>query len=129
MTIFGDGRQTVDLTHVSDVVRACRLATSAPVAAGACRVYNVGSAAESRVRDVARWLGEVLPSLEVVSVPPRWSAPGRQFADIGRATSELAYSPAVAPEAGVKALLRERLDQAGDVPAQAGAPAAGARVR
>jgi nucleoside-diphosphate-sugar epimerase len=112
VTVFGDGEQTVDLTHVSDVVAACTLAASAPIPAGACRAYNVGSGVETRVRDVARWMRDVIPSLEIVSVPPGWRAPGRQHADIRRARAELGYSPRVAPEAGVKALLRERLDRA-----------------
>jgi UDP-glucose 4-epimerase len=104
VTIFGDGEQTVDLTHVSDVVEACRLAAVAPIADGECRVYNIGGGAETPVRDLARWLREVLPSLDVVHVPARWSAPARQFADVARARTELGYSPTIAPEAGVKAL-------------------------
>ena len=112
LTVFGDGEQTVDLTHVSDVVGACRLAAGVPLADGECRVYNIGSGVETRVRDIARWMGEVVPSLTVTSVPPRWSAPARQFADIGRARAELGYSPTVAPEDGLKSLLRERLERA-----------------
>jgi nucleoside-diphosphate-sugar epimerase len=108
LRISGDGTQTIDLTHVDDVVAACRVATSLPGVDGACRVFNVGSGTETRVRDVARWMREVVPSLTVVRVPPRWSAPARQFGDIRRASAELGYSPAVQPEAGIKSLLRER---------------------
>jgi len=115
LTIFGDGEQTVDLTHVSDVAEACRLAAVAPIGEGDCRVYNIGSGAETRVRDVARWVREVLPSLDVENVPPQWIAPPRQFADIGRARSELGYAPAVSPETGLKTLFRERLVYAGSV--------------
>jgi nucleoside-diphosphate-sugar epimerase len=125
VTIFGDGEQTVDLTHVSDVVAACRLAAAVPAADGDCRLFNIGSGTETRVRDIADWMHEVLPSLTVTRVTPRWSAPARQFGDIGRARSELGYSPAVAPEEGLRSLLLERLELTGGAPVRAGAPAGG----
>jgi nucleoside-diphosphate-sugar epimerase len=109
VTVFGDGTQTVDLTHVNDVVEACLLAADVPLESRECRTYNVGSGTETRVRDLARWLGEVEPSVEIVSVRPRWGAPTRQLGDIGRAAAELRYVPSVAPEEGVKPLLQERL--------------------
>ena len=109
LTVFGDGRQTVDLTHVADVVQACRLAASAPIRAGDCRVYNIGSGVETPVSAIASWLREVVPSLEVERMPPKWRAPARQFADVARARAELGYRSQAAPETGVKSLLRDAL--------------------
>jgi nucleoside-diphosphate-sugar epimerase len=112
LTIVGDGSQTVDLTHVDDVVRACQLAAEVPIEDGECRAYNVGSDTETPIRDVARWMCEVAPALRVTNVPAVRSVLARQFADIARARSELAYSPSVRPEDGIKSLLCERLGRA-----------------
>jgi nucleoside-diphosphate-sugar epimerase len=123
LTIVGDGSQTIDLTHVDDVVRACRLAAEAPVADGVCRTYNVGSGTETRITDVARWLCDLVPSLRVTYVPPEGGVLARQFADIARARAEIGYSPGVRPKDGITSLLGERLGPAG---APVGAPAHGA---
>lgn len=126
LTIVGDGTQTIDLTHVDDVVHACRLAVEAPVAEGECRTYNVGSGTETRISDVARWLCEVVPSLRVTNVPPEGRILTRQFADLARAGAELGYSPRVRPEDGITSLVRERLGRAEAHAGPAGALAQGA---
>lgn len=126
LTIFGDGEQTVDLTHVDDVVQACRLAATVAITHARCRVYNVGSGTETRVCDVARWMCEARPSLTVTTrVPSTRIALRRQFGDIARARAELGYAPSVRPEEGIASLLDERRERAG-APAHAGAVVDGA---
>jgi UDP-glucuronate 4-epimerase len=49
LTVFGDGEQTRDFTHVSDVVRATRAAATAPAAPGG--VYNIGGGCRVSVND------------------------------------------------------------------------------
>jgi UDP-glucose 4-epimerase len=105
--IFGDGTQTVDLTHVNDVVAACRLAAEVGVPAGESRVYNVGSAAETRVVDVAHWMCDAEPALDFTHVPARWAAPARQFADISLARRELGYVAEVRPKDGITSFTLE----------------------
>ena len=51
--VFGDGLQTRDFVHVSDIVRASLLALERPEAAG--RVYNVGTGVATSVLDVVSW--------------------------------------------------------------------------
>jgi UDP-glucose 4-epimerase len=107
LIVHGDGSQTVDATHVDDVVRAMQLAMRVPIGAGEHRVYNIGSGCETPVIDVARCLRAVEPGVELRHVPPPASTPARQLADIGRARSELGYAPAIAPRAGIIALARQ----------------------
>ena len=53
--IFGDGEQTRDYVHVSDVSRANLLAASLEEEG----IFNIGTSIESSVNDIARILGEV----------------------------------------------------------------------
>ncbi len=122
LTIFGDGRQTVDLTHVDDVVQACRLAATVVFTDAGCRAYNVGSGTETRVCDVARWMCEALPSLTVTTgARSTRKVLRRQFGDIARARAELGYAPSVRPEKGITSLLSARCEQADPGPQHAGA--------
>ena len=112
LTVVGDGEQTVDLTHVDDVVQACRLAATIAISDG-CRLYNVGSGTETCVRDVARWIRLALPSLTVTTgARSARTMLRRQFGDISRARAELGYAPSVTPEEGITSLLSERRERA-----------------
>jgi len=109
LPIHGSGEQTIDATHVDDVVRAIRAAMACAMPASACATYNVGSGRETRVAEVAAYLREVHCRIEVVHVPAPRPPPARQFADITRARAELGYEPTVTPRHGLQALLRARL--------------------
>jgi nucleoside-diphosphate-sugar epimerase len=108
LTIYGDGQQTVDLTHVSDVVRACRLAMHSPICAGQVQTYNIGSGIETSVRDVARWMQEYSPSSLAIFQPEMQDFPSRQLGDIRRARQDLGYVPSVRPRDGLLELLRSQ---------------------
>jgi UDP-glucose 4-epimerase len=54
-TIYGDGSQTRDFVHVSDVVRALRLAAHARGANGGC--FNVGRGIATTLRELAASVG------------------------------------------------------------------------
>ncbi|HEX6202854.1 MAG TPA: NAD-dependent epimerase/dehydratase family protein, partial [Thermoanaerobaculia bacterium] len=58
-TIHGDGLQTRDYVHVSDVVRANLAAAALPAGSG-FRVYNVGTGVEATVVELQRRLAEAL---------------------------------------------------------------------
>lgn len=105
LTIYGDGLQTVDLTHVDDVAQVCLRVIASPPAAGQCVTWNVGSGVETAVGQVAQWIRELAP-VEVLRVPATRALPRRLLADTTRARVELGYDPRVPAEAGIKDLVR-----------------------
>lgn len=104
-TLFEDGGQLRDLTHVSDVVRANLLAERAGDAA-LYLPFNVGTGRSVPIRDIAAMLSRALG----VDIAPDITGLFRDgdirhcFADIGRARALLGYAPEVALEEGVREL-------------------------
>jgi dTDP-L-rhamnose 4-epimerase len=94
--IFEDGNQQRDFVNVHDVARACRLALTAPQAAG--QIFNIGSGRSITIQAVARQMAEVL---ERSDLPPEICRKYRVgdirhcFADISRARKQLGYEPQV----------------------------------
>jgi nucleoside-diphosphate-sugar epimerase len=99
LQIHGDGEQTRDFTHVSDVVAANVLAMDAPVADG--RAINVGAGHNVSVNIIADLVGG-----------PRVHRDGRAgdmrntLADTTEAARILGWHPRVAVEDGVRQLLQ-----------------------
>jgi len=88
VTIHGDGLQTRDYLHVSDVVRA-NLAAAAQEPGG-FRVYNVGTGVETSVVELYRLLAAALGSdLEAVHGPAKPGEQRRSSVDARRARCEL----------------------------------------
>lgn len=112
LIVHGSGEQTIDATHVCDVVQAIRLALRAGLPDGACRIFNIGSGHETEVVQIARWLRSVDNSVELCHVPIPTYVASRQLAAIDRARDELGYLPAIEPRAGLIAYARAVL--AGD---------------
>ncbi len=108
VTIFGDGAQTRDFVHVSDVARANLLALTAPDAPG--RALNIGSGRGTTVLEVASMLKDRL----CPDAPDGWLryAPARpeellhSVADISAARRVLRY----APETDLQEQMREVID-------------------
>lgn len=98
LTMTGDGMQTRDFVHVDDVVRAIQLACTSPNV-GKGEVINIGSGRECSVRAIAERIGG-----PTVMIPPRFE-PRRTCADIRRAHALLAWSPTIAWDVGIRALL------------------------
>jgi UDP-glucose 4-epimerase len=102
--IYGDGEQTRDFIHISDVVRANLLAAESPAACG--RVMNIASGQGASVNEVVRALTE----LTGASVAPRYEAAQvgdirASVADIGLARSLLGFEPQVSLREGLARLL------------------------
>lgn len=100
--IYGDGGQTRDFIHISDVVRANLLAAESAAAVG--QVMNIASGQGASVNEVVRTLTE----LTGATVAPRYEPPQpgdirESVADITLARDLLGFEPAVS--------LREGLDQ------------------
>ena len=98
LTIHGDGEQTRDFTHVSDVVRANLLAMDCAVADG--RAINIGQGRNVSVNRIAEIIGG-----PKVYLPPRPGEPRHTLADRSEAERVLGWHPRVTVEAGLQELL------------------------
>jgi nucleoside-diphosphate-sugar epimerase len=98
LEIHGDGEQTRDFTHVSDIVSANIAAMDAPIADG--RAINVGAGRNVSINRVADLIGG-----------PRVRLTGRQgdmrntLADTSEASRILGWRPQVMVEEGISRLL------------------------
>lgn len=99
ITITGDGKQTRDCTHVSDVVRANILASrSSKVGKG--EAMNIGGGKNYSINDMAKLIGG-----KIQYIPARFE-PRNTRADISLAKKLLNWTPKVSLEQGIKELLR-----------------------
>jgi UDP-glucose 4-epimerase len=99
-TVFGDGEQTRDFTHVENVVAANLLAASAAGAGGT--VMNIAChervSLNAMVADINRIAGR---SVQPVYAPPRLGDVLHSFAAIERAKAVIGYAPVVPWEEGL----------------------------
>ncbi|MFA5160830.1 MAG: SDR family oxidoreductase [Elusimicrobiales bacterium] len=96
-TIVGDGSQTRDFVHASDIAEAFYAAARSPLRHA---VMNVGSGASISINTIADLLGG-----EKTYIPRRPGEPERTFADISKIRRLLNWSPKVGIEEGVKDML------------------------
>lgn len=111
-TIFGDGLQTMDFVHVTDVARASVLAALAPVSDA---VFNVGTGVETSLLDLAQMLLKVMGS----SLQPQYTEARkvnpvpRRLASVDTAARALGFRATMDLEEGLRGLVewwrRERL--------------------
>lgn len=102
--IHGDGRQSRDLVHVSDVVRANLLALDAPDEAVGC-AFNVGTGRATSVLDLAT----ILAGLVEGGRPPEFGSPRpgdvrHSLADTSRAASVLGFRAETGLEDGLRSV-------------------------
>jgi nucleoside-diphosphate-sugar epimerase len=101
ISIYGDGLQTRDFTHVSDVVRANRLAASAPDAGG--HVLNIGGGSQVSLKNAVRVLQELAGRpLEIEHLPSQAGDVRDTCADPTRARSVLGFSSTIGIEDGLQ---------------------------
>lgn len=99
LVIHGDGEQTRDFTHVSDVVRANLLAMDAPVADG--RALNIGYGRNTSVSQIAAMIGGA-----TVNAPSRAGDVRHTLADVSQAAQILGWQPRVPIEQGLSEIAR-----------------------
>lgn len=100
LTITGDGEQTRDFTHVSDVVRACLLTLeSQRIMQG--EVINIGSGRNTSMNHIADLIGG-----ERAYIPARVESRNTR-ADITKAKELLGWEPSITLEQGVAELKKE----------------------
>ena len=91
LTVFGDGEQTRDFVHVSDVVAANLRAASRPGLSGA---FNIGSGARISINELVRLIGKVSGlRLDVRYGPERPGDVRHSLADVGAARDGFGYAP------------------------------------
>jgi UDP-glucose 4-epimerase len=99
LTIVGDGKQTRDFTHVSDVARANILASQ--IARGGGEVINIGAGDNHSVQEIADIIGG-----EHVYIAQRPGEVRDTLADISRAKSILGWEPKVSLKEGISELIK-----------------------
>ena len=103
-TIFGDGLQTMDFVHVTDVARATVLAALSPVSDA---VFNVGTGVETSLLDLAQMLLKVMGS----SLQPQYTEARkvnpvpRRLASVDAAARALGFRATVGLEEGLRGLV------------------------
>jgi len=100
-TIYGDGTQSRDFTHVDDVVAANLLALDAAPAAG--RIYNIACGRQVSLNDLVAQLNEILGTrLMADHLEQRPGDVKHSLADVGRAERELGFTAAVELAQGLR---------------------------
>lgn len=99
LSIEGDGAQTRDFTHVSDVVRANLLAMDCAIADG--RALNIGQGRNVSVDWIARQFGG-----PIVNLPVRKADVRHTLADFRQAENILGWRPQVTTEQGLRELIK-----------------------
>ena len=102
LQIHGDGEQTRDFTHVSDIVSANILAMDAPVADG--RAINIGAGNNVSINRIAELIGG-----QRVRMPSREGDMRDTLANTSEAAGVLGWHPVVSVEDGVRRLLQPKL--------------------
>lgn len=105
--IYGDGEQTRDFVHISDVVKACLMTAEADLG---CEAINIGTGRETSFNQVVELLNGVLEK----SVEPKYvenpikNYVSETLADISKARDLLGYEPSVSLEEGIRLLIKTK---------------------
>jgi len=100
-TIYGDGMQSRDFTHVDDVVAANLLALEAPAAAGS--IYNIGCGRQISLNDLVADLNAILGTeLEAEYLAARPGDVKHSRADVRRAERDLGFAASVSFAEGLR---------------------------
>ncbi|ADB63800.1 NAD-dependent epimerase/dehydratase (plasmid) [Haloterrigena turkmenica DSM 5511] len=103
ITIEGDGEQTRDFVHVSDIVRA-NLQAATTDAVG--EAYNIGTGSRTSIEELAETITDATGSDS--PIVHRDSRPGdirHSGADISKARRTLGFEPRVSLESGIQSLV------------------------
>ena len=114
LVIHGDGAQTRDYVYLDDVVSAMMAAATAPGVNHL--VINIGSGAETSLRELVRMVMDVTGvSAEVIANPRTDAGVSRMCADLTLAREKLGYQPRLGLSEGLRLTLerdaRFRRDQ------------------
>ena len=103
ITVEGDGEQTRDFVHVSDIVQANLLAATTDCVG---KAYNVGTGESVKVQTLAEKIIEVVDSKsEIVHTDPRSGDIEKSEANITKIKSELGFSPLTTLQDGLEDMI------------------------
>jgi UDP-glucose 4-epimerase len=102
LTIVGNGKQTRDFIHVSDLVNALVKASKNGKKGTA---YNLGSGKETSVNTIAKLIGG-----KKIFIPKRPGEPDRSLANISKAKKDFRWKPKTSIKNGVESLLKNIKD-------------------
>ena len=106
LTIHGDGSQTRDFVHVSDIIRANLLAATTDHVGEA---FNVGTGDRTTILELAETIRDVADSSsEIVHTDPRPGDIQRSCADVSKGRKALGYDADLSLEEGLADLVAER---------------------
>ena len=102
--IHGDGSQTMDFVHVSDIARANILAAESEVTD---EVFNIASGVETSLTDLARRLAKTMGSKHSPQYAParKVNAVPRRLADVSKARTMLGFETQFTLDAGLEDLV------------------------
>ena len=101
ITIYGNGTQTRDFTHIGDAINGTIKATETDGIEG--EVFNIGGGSRISVNDVVNLLIKLIGiNAEIAYWPPKLGDVPDTHADISKAKEILGYSPKVSLEGGLK---------------------------
>ncbi|MDN5869887.1 MAG: NAD-dependent epimerase/dehydratase family protein [Nitrococcus sp.] len=113
LEIYGDGSQTRDFIHISDLIDAILRAAETPAIGG--EIFQIATASETTVLDLADKLREAMRA-EGMTVPEirhgatRNGDVARNFSDTSKACARLGWSTTVSLEDGLRRTVRFFLD-------------------
>lgn len=93
LTVFGDGTQTRDFTHVLDVALSNLLAMKAKVDFGTNTIINIGASKETSVKEIAKMIGGKITF--ILPNPRQKFEEQRKMADITLAKKILGWTPTI----------------------------------
>lgn len=100
-TIFGDGEQTRDFTHVDNVVEANILAATSEVGSG--EIFNITCGSSMSVNDLVEKLNVIFDSnLEPEYLPAKSGEVKHSLADVNKAKELLGFEPKVSVNEGLR---------------------------
>ena len=104
-TIYGDGSQTRDFIHVSDVVRANLQALNAT--AGAGDAFNIGRGRAITINELVSILAKLIdkPAITPIHTAARAGDIRESYADITRAKETLGFQPKIELKRGLISLV------------------------
>jgi len=105
ITVEGDGQQSRDFVHVSDVIRANMQAATTDAVGEA---YNVGTGQRTTIEELAETIRDATGSSSpIVHREPRPGDIRHSGADTSKATRELGFETRISLESGIRSLVGE----------------------
>ncbi|MGQ3413623.1 NAD-dependent epimerase/dehydratase family protein [Natrinema sp. LN54] len=117
ITVQGDGQQSRDFVHVSDVVRAnLRAATTDAVG----EAYNIGTGQRTTIRELAETVRDATGSSStIVNRDPRSGDIRHSGADTSKAAHDLGFDARVGLKSGIRSLVGDGQSEAAEMDAGA----------